>query len=167
MTDPDRIGGIVPDILLLRKSKCINEDRLAIDLGILPVIRLSATFSTDNRVNLPISYGIVPEMPFQSAIIMLESLPSLQIDGEIVPFMYPVLCGFSKMGSSDSPRRAALNASSAALSEGGQLFTAALASIRIRDVIHNEVVLGFISLFCLLVVCLKCECGKVRVIGLG
>ena len=31
--------------------------------------------------------GILPEMPFQSAMMMLESQWSLQISGEIVPVM--------------------------------------------------------------------------------
>ncbi|KAK3022619.1 hypothetical protein RJ639_045770, partial [Escallonia herrerae] len=174
--------GIVPEIRLLRRSKCIKEDRLAMDRGILPVIWLSAMFNTVSRLSLPISIGISPEslfpiksrmrrngsdemqegmvpvMPFQSAIVMLESRSSLHIAGEIEPVMNPVRCAFSKIGSSDSPRRlmsatrrvigsqctpyhswqqslpvhdlnmlkAALNASKAALSDGGQQLPAAI-----------------------------------------
>ncbi|KAJ0854943.1 hypothetical protein HanRHA438_Chr14g0668061 [Helianthus annuus] len=49
--------------------------------------------------------GILPEIPFQSAIITLDSLLRLQIAGEMDPFMYPVRCARWKIGSSDSPRR--------------------------------------------------------------
>ncbi|MFS7907442.1 hypothetical protein Hanom_Chr01g00071391 [Helianthus anomalus] len=36
----------LPDIMLFRRSKCINDVRFPIDLGIDPVILLSARFKT-------------------------------------------------------------------------------------------------------------------------
>lgn len=104
--------GIVPLIRLFLRSKCINEDKFVKDLGNLPEIILSATFRTvSDLLNRPMSIGsspeslfpiksmirrkgkdvmqegIVPVMPFQSAMVKLESLSNLHISGEIVPVM--------------------------------------------------------------------------------
>ncbi|CBI16415.3 unnamed protein product, partial [Vitis vinifera] len=88
---------------------CVKVDILVSDDGIVAEMRLSATFSTVSLWSLPMpagigpeslfpirskirrngsdvmQVGISPEMPFQSAIMMLESRLSLQIAGEIVP----------------------------------------------------------------------------------
>lgn len=106
-----KLRGIVPEIMLFRRSRCFKDDRFAKDLGIRPVSLLSAKLSTVNRLSFPISKGIspeiwfpirsrirrngrevmhggiIPEMPFQSAITMVESLFSLQMEGEIDPVM--------------------------------------------------------------------------------
>ena len=100
-----------PKIRLFWRSMCIKLDILVSDAEIVPEMRLSATFNTVNLWSLPMpagigpeslfpirskirrngsdvmQLGISPEMPFQSAMMMLESRRSLQISDEIVPVM--------------------------------------------------------------------------------
>ena len=100
-----------PEIRLFPRSRYIKLDILVSDAGIVPEMRLSATFNTVNLWSLPMlagigpeslfpirskirrngsdvmQLGISPEMPFQSAMVMLESRQSLQISCEIVPVM--------------------------------------------------------------------------------
>lgn len=52
----------MPDIMLLRRSKCIKDVRLDKDVGMEPVSLLSARFSTVSWCRLPMSRGIWPEI---------------------------------------------------------------------------------------------------------
>lgn len=62
--------GIVPEIWLFRISKCIREDKFAMDRGNGPEMLLSAMFKTVSRLSLPISTGSGPEslFPIRSSI---------------------------------------------------------------------------------------------------
>uniref|UniRef100_A0A7C9DBU2 Uncharacterized protein n=1 Tax=Opuntia streptacantha TaxID=393608 RepID=A0A7C9DBU2_OPUST len=121
--------GSSPESWLFLGSKCINRSKLTMDRGIGPERLLSAKLRTARSSNRPMSsgirpeiwfpirsktrrrgrevmhWGISPEIPFQSAMMILLSRSRLQIAGEIEPVMNPVRWAFSKMGSSDSPRR--------------------------------------------------------------
>uniref|UniRef100_A0A0A0L9I9 Uncharacterized protein n=1 Tax=Cucumis sativus TaxID=3659 RepID=A0A0A0L9I9_CUCSA len=121
--------GISPVIRLFLRSNCVRLPIFTIDAGILPEIAFSPRLSRVRRFKFPISegisplilfptrsitrrllsfvkhFGISPDIPFQSATTRIVRLSSLQISGEIEPVIYPVLPAFSKIGSSDSPRR--------------------------------------------------------------
>lgn len=122
-------AGSEPETWLLLISRCFKLANFVREAGIAPDIWLSARFNTVSLCRFPIPEGIVPEIlfptrskilkelkvvtqsgmepetPFQSAIMRLVSLSSWQILGFMEPVMYPDRPAFSKMGSSDSPRR--------------------------------------------------------------
>jgi hypothetical protein len=85
--------------------KTVIRSNRPISAGISPEIRFPIKSRILKNGKDVMQAGIGPEIPFQSEIVRLESLSSLQIEGEIEPVMYPDRPAFWKMGSSDSPRR--------------------------------------------------------------
>lgn len=97
--------GIDPVRRLSAKLSTLSFDKLPMFDGIGPERSLPIKSRTRSFGNEEMQAGIEPDMPFQSAIMSVVSESILQTDEEMDPVMYPVLPIFSKMGSSDSPRR--------------------------------------------------------------